>query len=157
MSQTQGVLDQGAKTGQQPTYKGSCFCGAVEIAVTGAPVAAGFCHCESCRSWSAGPVNAFSLWKPESVKVTKGEGNIGVFHKTARSYRKYCKTCGGHLMTDHPHWSLVDVYAATIPSYRHEPAVHVNYQETVLRIKDGLPKMKDLPKEMGGSGETIPE
>jgi putative chitinase len=32
----------------------------------------GFCHCRSCRSWSAGPVNAFTLWKPENVKVTKG-------------------------------------------------------------------------------------
>jgi hypothetical protein len=35
--------------------------------------------------------------------------------------------------------------------------VHVNYQETKLHIKDGLPKMKDLPKEMGGSGATLPE
>jgi hypothetical protein len=35
--------------------------------------------------------------------------------------------------------------------------VHVNYQETVLPMKDGLPKMKDLPKEMGGSGETMAE
>ena len=26
----------------------------------------GYCHCRSCRSWSGGPVNAFSLWKPES-------------------------------------------------------------------------------------------
>jgi len=139
------------------TYKGSCFCGAVELAVTGEPVAAGYCHCESCRSWSAGPVNAFSLWKPESVKVTKGADKIGVFNKTPRSSRKYCTTCGGHLLTEHPHWSLIDVYAATIPSYRHEPKVHVNYQETVLPIKDGLPKMKDLPKEMGGSGEVLAE
>jgi hypothetical protein len=49
------------------------------------------------------------------------------------------------------------VYAATIPTYRHEPKLHVNYVETVLRIKDGLPKMKDMPKEMGGSGITLPE
>jgi hypothetical protein len=27
----------------------------------------------------------------------------------------------------------------------------------VLRVRDGLPKMKDVPKEMGGSGETLPE
>jgi hypothetical protein len=53
--------------------------------------------------------------------------------------------------------SPAERYAATIPTYRHEPTLHVNYQETVLRIKDGLPKMKDLPKEMGGSGETLPE
>ncbi len=37
------------------------------------------------------------------------------------------------------------------------PAVHVNYGETVLRMKDGLPKMKDFPAELGGSGETLPE
>jgi hypothetical protein len=139
------------------TYTGSCFCGAVELAVTGEPVAAGFCHCTSCRSWSAAPVNAFSLWKPDAVKITKGEADVGVYHKTEKSYRKFCKRCGGHLLTDHPPWGLVDVYAATIPTYRHMPTLHVNYQETVLRIKDGLPKMKDLPKEMGGSGETLPE
>jgi hypothetical protein len=33
----------------------------------------------------------------------------------------------------------------------------VNYQEAVLPMKDGLPKQKDLPAEMGGSGELLPE
>jgi hypothetical protein len=33
----------------------------------------------------------------------------------------------------------------------------VNYQETVLHIKDGLPKMKDLPQEMGGSSASVAE
>ena len=146
-----------AQPGMSRTYQGRCFCGAVELAVTGEPVAAGYCHCESCRSWSAAPVNAFTLWKPDAVKITRGEAEVAVYHKTERSYRKFCRKCGGHLFTDHPHWGLVDVYAATIPAFRHEPALHVNYAETVLRTKDGLPKMKDLPKEMGGSGETVPE
>jgi len=139
------------------TYEGSCFCGAVNLRVTGEPVAQGYCHCESCRSWSAGPVNAFTLWKPDAVKVTRGADQVGVYHRTERSYRKFCKACGGHLMTDHPHWDLVDVYAATIPRFRHQPAVHVNYAETVLRMKDGLPKMRDLPSEMGGSGIAVAE
>jgi hypothetical protein len=89
--------------------------------------------------------------------VTRGAANVGTYHKSERSYREFCTTCGGHLMTRHPHWDLVDVYAATIPAYRHEPQLHVNYAEAVLRIKDGLPKLRDLPKEMGGSGETLPE
>ena len=139
------------------TYVGKCFCGAVEIKVTGEPVAAGYCHCESCRSWSAAPVNAFSLWKPGDVTVTRGADKVGTYHKTEKSYRKFCRDCGGHLMTDHPLWGLVDVYAATIPTYRHVPQLHVNYAETVLHINDGLPKMKDVPKEMGGSGEALPE
>lgn len=139
------------------TYKGNCFCGAVAIEVTGAPAGTGFCHCGDCRIWSSSPVNAFSLWKPEQVKVTKGADNIGTYNKTERSARKFCKTCGGHLMAAHPHWNLVDVYAAMLPGFKHDPHVHVHYQETVFPIRDGLPKMKDLPAEMGGSGETLPE
>jgi len=65
--------------------------------------------------------------------------------------------CGGHLFTEHPGWGVTDVYAATIPDFAFKPALHVNYQESVLHIRDGLPKMKDMPKEMGGSGETLPE
>ena len=139
------------------TYKGSCFCGAVQMTVTGDPVLMGYCHCDSCRHWSAGPVNAFTLWKPDTVKVTKGEGNIGTYNKTPHSFRKWCKTCGGHLLTEHPTMGLTDVYAATIPDLQFKPAIHVNYQETVLHMKDGLPKFKDFPKEAGGSGETMPE
>ena len=52
---------------------------------------------------------------------------------------------------------MVDVYAATIPSFPFAPGVHVNYESTVLPIKDGLPKLKDFPEELGGSGETLAE
>ncbi len=139
------------------TYLGTCFCGAVAVEVTGEPVATGFCHCGDCRSWSAAPVNAFSLWKPADVKVTKGGGQIGTYAKTDKSDRKFCLTCGGHLMTAHPGFDLIDVYAATIPDYRFEPQLHVFYAEAVLPIRDGLPKFKDVPAEFGGSGEQMAE
>jgi hypothetical protein len=139
------------------THGGSCFCGEVQVEVTGAPEAMGYCHCASCRSWSAGPVNAFTLWKPENVKVTHGENLIGHFMKTAMSDRQFCKQCGGHVMTDHPTLGLTDVFAATLPTLDFVPGVHVNYAETVLPMKDGLPKLKDFPSELGGSGESMPE
>jgi hypothetical protein len=138
-------------------HKGSCFCGAVEIEARGTPEAMGYCHCSSCRSWSAGPVNAFTLWKPENVAVTKGAEQLARFAKTSMSGRQFCETCGGHVMTDHAPLGLVDVYAATIPSLEFSPEVHVNYSETVLPIKDGLPKLKDFPAEFGGSGVVLPE
>jgi hypothetical protein len=75
---------------KEQTYQGSCFCGAVEFTVTGEPAAMGYCHCESCRHWSGGPVNAFSLWNPEAVKITKGADNIGTYNKTPR------RICCGH-------------------------------------------------------------
>jgi hypothetical protein len=138
-------------------HKGECFCGAVHVEVSGEPEAMGYCHCRSCRSWSGGPVNAFTLWKPNAVRVTAGAEQVATFQKTEASQRQYCKKCGGHLMTNHPALGLVDVFAATLPTLQFSPGVHVNYAETVLPMKDGLPKLKDFPKEFGGSGEVVPE
>jgi hypothetical protein len=141
----------------EKSYQGQCFCGAVTIQVTGEAAGAGYCHCKNCRSWSAGPVNAFTLWPTDAVTVTGGGEHIGEFHKTDQSLREWCTLCGGHVMTRHPGWGLVDVYAATIPSFPFTPGVHVNYESTVLPMKDGLPKLRDFPAELGGSGEAMPE
>lgn len=139
------------------TFIGSCFCGSVEIEVTGSPEAMGYCHCRSCRTWSGGPVNAFSLWRPDAVRVSAGAENLAVFQKSETSQRQYCSKCGGHLMTTHPTFGLIDVFVSTIPALVFKPALHVNYSETVLPIRDGLPKLKDFPVELGGSGQVIAE
>lgn len=139
------------------THEGQCFCGAVSIEVSGEPEAMGYCHCSSCRSWSAGPVNAFSLWQPDAVRVVAGAEHLKTFTKNPQSERQFCAECGGHVMTNHPTFGLVDVYAATIPTLDFQPGVHVNYAESVLQMRDGLPKLKDFPAELGGTGETVPE
>lgn len=139
------------------THKGSCFCGAVTLETDGVPEGMGYCHCRSCRSWSGGPVNAFSLWKPGAVRITSGADNVATYAKSPGSERKYCKKCGGHIMTNHPTLGVVDVFSATLPTLDFKPGVHINYAETVLPMKDGLPKLRDFPKEFGGSGEAMPE
>src|ERR1700712_538406 len=107
-------------------HSGTCFCGAVSLEVSGDPEGMGYCHCSSCRSWSGGPVNAFSLWKPETVTITDGEDLIATFQKTEVSERKYCSKCGGHLMTNHPTLGVVDVFSATLPALDFQPALHIN-------------------------------
>lgn len=138
-------------------HEGSCFCGAVGIRVEGDPAGMGYCHCASCRRWSAGPVNAFTLWAPAAVHVTRGAEQIASFAKSPNSERKWCRTCGGHLMTAHPQWNLVDVYAAVIDGLEFAPGVHVNYAEHALTMHDGLPKQRDFPAELGGSGTLVAE
>jgi hypothetical protein len=59
------------------SYQGACFCGAVRIEVVGQPNAMGYCHCRSCRSWSAGPVNAFTLSLPELKDFPAEFGGTG--------------------------------------------------------------------------------
>ena len=149
---------------EQPQHEGSCFCGDVKFTVSGEPEAMAYCHCDSCRNWSAGPVSAFALWKPTTLKITKGLDNVSGFDKnplsdddTVVSNRVWCKTCGGHLYTDHPTMGLIDVPAVIIKNFDFKPGFHVHYQESVHQMKDGLPKFKDLPKEAGGSGENLPE
>ena len=101
----------------------------IEIQVTGAPVAMGYCHSNSCRSYSGSPVNAYLLWKAEDVTVTKET------------------RCGGHLMTHHPTFGLTDVHASVPPRVMFEPVIHLHYAEAVLPMKDGLRKLRDFPVE----------
>jgi hypothetical protein len=60
-------------------------------------------------------------------------------------------------MVDHPTLGLVDVRAGALPNFPFKPTIHLNYEETVLPMKDGLLKLKDFPAAIGGSGETLPE
>jgi hypothetical protein len=140
----------------EKTYKGSCFCGAVSLVVAGEPVTMGYCHCESCRHWSASPLSAYTLWRPGAVKITAGADNMGSYSKTPASVRKWCKTCGGHLLTEHPATRLIDVYPAILAGFEFRPREHIYYQEAAMHIVDSLPKHKDLPKSAGGSGVLLP-
>ena len=118
-------------------FEGQCFCGAVKIVVTGEAAGAGYCHCANCRSWSAGPVNAFTLWPTEAVRVAQGEEHIGEYHISEQSYRQWCKVCGGHILTRHPTWGMVDVYAATIPTFPFTPGIGAKAKSIPLFTRFG--------------------
>lgn len=97
------------------------------------------------------------MWQPGSLKITKGADAIGTYNKTPKSFREWCRTCGGHLVTEHPGMGLNDIHAASIPAFPYHAGIHVHYAETRLPMRDGSPKMQDLPAEMGGSGKTLAE
>jgi hypothetical protein len=139
------------------THTGSCTCGAVTLEMNGDPLDMGYCHCAACRKYSGAPVNAFVLWKEGDVKITQGEEHLTHFQSSAISDRRFCAKCGAHVRIDHPGISLIDVRAAVPSTITWKPTVHLNYEETILPMKDGLPKLRDFPKEIGGSGEILAE
>jgi len=134
-------------------HVGRCFCGEVQFQLSGEPVAMGYCHCSSCRQWSAGPVNAFTLWQPSALTVQRGATHIATFNKTPGSSRKWCTKCGGHLFTDHPAMGLVDVYAALLPTLRFEPALPAPAGQ---QAEVQGPAERDGRERRGGSGVTRP-
>ena len=139
------------------THSGACFCGTVQIELTGEPNMMGYCHCTDCAEWAGAPVNAFSLWPPENVKVTAGEDKLASYARTPASQRKFCSDCGGHVLSEHPDLGMTDVYLNIVPTLSHQGTMHIFYGEKSMSVPDGLPKFKDMPAEFGGSGDMLPD
>ena len=108
-------------------YAATCSCGEVQFEVSGQPVAMGYCDCASCRRWSMTSVNVFPLWRPRSLRVSRGATLIRAYTKTATSHRKWCKRCGDALYTEHASLDLIGVYATLIPQVTLEASSHLQH------------------------------
>lgn len=78
------------------TFKMSCFCKKVLLEVSGDPLSACLCHCDSCRQWTGQPFSAYVFFKPENVDIVEGEEFVKGYSKTPGVMRKWCSECGGH-------------------------------------------------------------
>ena len=137
------------------TRTATCFCGAVEIDVQGAPLVQGYCHCTSCRRWTAQPFLAYALWPADKVQVTKGEETLGASRRNDNITQHFCTLCGGHMMATSSASGTADVFPMSIRDFDFEPAAHVYYSERAIDMDDGLPKFRDMPAAAGGSGEMM--
>ena len=106
---------------------------------------------------SRGADERVHLVEKKDVALTKGAEFLGGFNNSDISDRRYCTKCGSHISVDHPTLGLIDVRIGALRNFPFKPNVHLNYAETILPMKDSLPKLKNFPAEIGGSGETLPE
>lgn len=68
------------------------MCGAVRYEATGEPIAAGYCHCESCRSHSGGPVVVLVSFLAEQVAWSAG--TRAHYRSSPEVRRAFCRDCG---------------------------------------------------------------
>ncbi len=83
----------------QPTFRGSCLCGAVQYEISGDPQRFYHCHCARCRK-ATGTGHATNLLvKPGTIKWTKGEELIKRYKvpEAKRFSRHFCPACGGQV------------------------------------------------------------
>lgn len=141
------------------TYHAQCSCGTVKLEAEGEPVIQCYCHCNYCRSFTGSPLNAPVLWPRDKVRFVAGEDKLRRYSKDghATGGRFTCSECNGFVGSYLAKVGLYDIYAGLVSDLNFEPTVHINYENAVLKVKDGLPKLKDMPKDWGGSGEYIPE
>jgi hypothetical protein len=75
--------------------EGGCLCGDIRYQITKAPLAAGICHCASCRraagaesvAWAVCSISAF-----EFTLATPAE-----YHSSKSVTRTFCRNCGTSL------------------------------------------------------------
>lgn len=140
-------------------YHAKCSCGAVQLEAEGEPVVQCYCHCNSCRSFTGSPVNTPVLWPREKVRFTAGEDKLRRYSKNGHPEGGTfsCGVCNGFVGVALPEAGLFDIFAGLVSDLDFTPSVHINYENSVLPIRDGLPKFKDMPEDWGGSGELIAE
>jgi hypothetical protein len=93
----------------------------------------------------------------DNVSILNGEHLLATYKKTARSHRKHCTVCGGHVINGHPGEGMIDILAPVLQGFSYQPTMHVHYGERIMSISDGLPKYNDLPAEFGGTGDLVAE
>lgn len=143
----------------EKTYHAQCSCGAVQMEADGEPLVQCYCHCNSCRSLTGSPVNAPVLWPRAKVRFVSGEDTLRRYSKSGHPEGGLfsCGICNGLVGAYMPDADLFDIFAGLLTDLDFKPSVHINYENTVLPIRDGLPKLKDMPEDWGGSGEILAE
>jgi hypothetical protein len=132
---------------QNPEHLLSCSCGAVELLVSGCPVARAYCHCPSCREFYGLAVLAATAWKNDAVRVAKGQTLLGEYkHPTKQMQRHFCLACGATMFgTNRLGLTVVrtSLFAKTwgglLPAEL-TPEFHLFYAYREFDIDDELPK-----------------
>jgi hypothetical protein len=128
-----------------------------------------YCHCETCRKLGSCSMQHVLGVPAGSFAITKGEDVLKEFSppdNKVNMYRKFCSICGTAICQGPKGAPFVGTFPTTYDFTTRYPAGnrmpsellptgHVNMENSLVGdvVKsDGLPKFKDFPAGLGGSG-----
>jgi len=100
-----------------------------------------------------------AVFSGDVVRFVRGEENVRRFklEDSRQLERVSCNQCGASIGTCIPVLNIYDLCVGILQDFEFKPAIHVNYQDRVVSMPDGLPKFRDLPKSVGGTGKLMEE
>ena len=151
------------------TRSGSCFCGAIVVALTGTPAAVSICHCGNCRKLSGAPFTAQALAKATAVEVRAArdaemdqmvfspggdaDAYLTAFSSSAAVDRYRCKECGSPVYASLAKGKMAAVPLSMLDGGGGEaaaaaksnaeplrPTHHMYYADRIVDVPDDLPK-----------------
>jgi hypothetical protein len=130
--------------------EGSCLCGKVayEAETEAKPIA--LCHCETCRKAHGSAFASVMAVPRTSFKWVRGEDVLGVFESSPGKFRRFCTSCGSHVMAERPADPVVLLRLGCLDTkIEAKPAVHIWRSDGASWYdpKDEIPELaKGIPK-----------
>ncbi len=124
---------------------GGCRCGAVRYEASGETVYNLYCHCESCRRATGGPVVAYLMYKEGQVQFIRGKRKV--YDSSPGVRRTFCGDCGTPLTWEGV-WggrSVIEVFISTLDDPNaFAPDRHVFHGEKIrwFDVADQLPRYR---------------
>ena len=119
---------------------GGCLCGEVRYETDATPVDRGICHCETCRRVHTAPMVAWFSVPRDSFRLVSGEPKS--FASSEHVARKFCPTCGAHVIFDDRRSpSEIDIAVASLDDPNAAaPEMHIWVTRRLpwVKICDGL-------------------
>jgi hypothetical protein len=128
-----------------------CPCGAIEMLLSGEPMAQFYCHCDDCQQVH-GKAYPSSLYPASAVIVRIGATETLTLKTTPRTK---CKRCGTYLFAEVPGYGVRGVNSELLTVGMFHPAFHVQCRYVAASIQDDLPHYKDNPARFYGSDELM--
>lgn len=123
-----------------------CPCGAVELEISGEPLAQFYCHCADCRRAHGAAYTLEAVYAADQARVVRGD-TVSLTLK--RTPRISCANCGTRLYADLG--NLRGVSGTLLPGF--EASMHINYAEALAPVRDDLPHYLNMPEAFGGDGK----
>lgn len=129
---------------------GSCLCGAVSFAVSGAPLRWLQCHCSRCRRARSAAHGSNTFYAPAQFAWRSGRELVQSYKppEAGRFTTSFCTRCGGGAPTERDNVPFVLVPAALLdgdPGARPQAYIHVASKAAWYSIRDALPQFAELP------------
>ncbi len=129
-----------------------CRCSAVQIELTGAPIAQFYCHCDDCQAVHGAAYVPESVYPADAIRVMRGSPSAW---KLKRNPRVTCRDCGTRMFIDVLALRVRGVNGYLLAPDQFNAQFHMQCRFAVLPVRDELPHFKSLPARFGGTDETV--
>ena len=122
--------------------EGRCLCGAVRYRVTGEPLWAAHCHCESCRRATSAAFATYAGFPRDRFEILAGEPAI--YRSSPGVVRRFCRQCGSPITFEGERWPTeTHIFVCSLDDPTTLlPTAHVHTDEQLpwVHLGDGLPR-----------------